>query len=460
MVTTKNSDQPQPAGSKLRKMRTFLIVWAGQTLSVIGSGLTTFALGVWIFQETGRATPYALTVLFWSLPRILLAPAAGSLADRWNRRYLMILADTGAAFTTLVLVFLFMGGRLEIWHIYFGAFISSSFSTFQDPAYTASISMLVPKKDLVRANGLVQMSSALNALIAPLLAGFLFVLIGLPGIILIDFISFFAAVGTLLLVRIPQPETPATGDPRAGMWQDILFGWRYLRERAGLFWLLFYFAAVNFFMNLAVVLTGPLVLSFGSPKVLGLVNTGLGAGMLAGSLLISSWGGPQRRLAGLIGFIALGSIGLVYAGLQPLAVTIGAGLAMLMFCIPISAGLSQTIFQSKVDPAVQGRVFAIRGAISQSIMPLAFLLAGPLADHLFQPLMSPGGALAVTALGRLLSAGPGRGIGLMFVLSGLLLLTVSVLAYSHPRIRHLEQELPDALLESDNQIFPAAAPAD
>jgi DHA3 family macrolide efflux protein-like MFS transporter len=449
------------AVSKTKSMRSFFLIWLGQTISIVGSGLTGFALGVWIFQQTGRATPFALTVLFGTLPRVLLAPLAGSLADRKNRRWLMILADAGAALITLGWVFLVGGGRLEIWHIYVGAFLSSTFGAFQEPAYTASIAMLVPKKNLARANGMVQMSQAIEILVAPVLAGFLFALIGLQGIFLLDFVSFFFAVGALFLVRIPQPQldTDETG-AKSSVWKDAIFGWKYLRARPGLFWLLIYFAGVNFLMNFAMVLSGPLILSFSTPQMYGMLQMVVGFGMLAGSLVISAWGGPQRRVAGLFGFITLAGLGLGLAGLRPNEFFVAAGMGLLMFNIPLGSGISQAVFQSKVAPAVQGRVFAIRIAISRSIMPVAFLLAGPLADHVFGPLLSPAGALADTFLGGLLGTGPGRGIGLMFVISSLLLLSISLLAYSNQRIRLLEDELPDSVQEAGDLPSPVAGMAD
>ncbi len=433
---------PQP-----RNMRTFLIIWLGQVISIIGSGLTSFALGVWIFQQTGQATPFAMTVLFGTLPRLLLMPVAGSLADRWNRRWLMILADTGNALVTLAVVILAMTNSLQIWNIYLVAVVGSVFAAFQEPAYTASITMLVPKKDLARASGLMQMAQSLEMLVAPLLAGILFGVIGLQGIFLIDFITYFFALGALLIVRIPQPplSSEETSPHRKSIWEDALFGWRYLRQRRGLFNLLLYFALVNFLLNFSAVLTGPLVLSFSTPAVLGAVQTVTGLGMLLGSLLLGIWGGPKRRIAGVLSFIAVGSLAVLTIGLRPNAFWIGAGFFVFLFTVPIANGCSQAIFQTKVAPDVQGRVFAIRGLISRSIMPLAFLLAGPLADQIFEPLMRPGGLLAESLPGGLLGTGPGRGIGLMFVLSGLLLMFSTALAYLNPRIRNLENELPDVL---------------
>ncbi len=436
----------ETAGAAPRGMRTFLIIWLGELISLMGSGMTSFALGVWIFQLTGKATPFAITVLLGNVPRLLLLPAAGMLADRWNRRWLMILADTGSALATLVIFLLLSAGQLQVWHIYLLVVLSSISSTFQEPAYRASVTMLVPKKDLARASGLMTAGEAVQLLISPLLAGLLFVSIGMRGIILIDFVTFFFAVAALLVVRIPQPRLgQEEAQRKPSLRHDMAFAWGYLRERPGLFWMVWYFALVNFLLNFAVVLNGPLVLSMAGADTLGLVQVASGVGMLAGSVTIGAWGGPRRRIRGVVGFIALAAVGLVVMGLRPLPMLVGAGFFILLFSIPIASGCNQALTQAKIEPSVQGRVFAVRGMISQSMMPFAFLIAGPLADRVFGPAMAVGGALAQTPLGQVLGVGPGRGIGLMFVLSGLVLIAVSAVAWSYRRIRAVEDELPDVV---------------
>ncbi|MGD8814610.1 MAG: MFS transporter, partial [Anaerolineales bacterium] len=170
-----------------RGMITFSIVWLGQCVSVIGSGLTSFALGVWIFERTGSVTQFALIGLFAALPRVLLSPLAGALVDRWDRRRAMILSDTGAGLSTLLLVLLLFSNRLEIWHIYLIVGTSAAFSTIQWPAYTAATTLLVAKKNLGRANGMVQFGLAASEILAPALAGVLILTVQLEGVILIDF---------------------------------------------------------------------------------------------------------------------------------------------------------------------------------------------------------------------------------------------------------------------------------
>ncbi|HMZ08251.1 MAG TPA: MFS transporter [Anaerolineales bacterium] len=425
-------------------MKTFFIIWGGQLISMLGSGLTQFALGVWIFDQTKQATPFAITVLLGSLPRIFLLPVAGSIADRFNRRIIMILADTFSALLTFAIFLLLGAGQLQLWHIYILSALGSVLSSFQEPAYTASIAMIVPKEKLGSANGMAQMGQALTSVLTPILAGALFVFIGFSGIIMIDFVTFFFAVGALIFVRIPQPErTPEHKD--SNIWQDMAFGWNYLRERKGLFGLLLYYAMVNFLLNWSAVLLIPMVLSRFTADVLGVIQTVMGVGMLAGSIIMSAWGGAKRRIPAAIGFIVLGVTGFAVAGLQPNPFVIGAGIFILMFFVPLASGNSQVVFQTKVARDVQGRVFSVRSAISQSMMPIAFLTAGPLADKFFEPLLMDGGALANTFVGQLLGTGVGRGIGLMFILSGLTGIIVSTVVYLNPRIRNLEDELPDAI---------------
>jgi MFS transporter, DHA3 family, macrolide efflux protein len=442
-----SASAPRPA---LRAgMRTFFAIWGSQLVSVLGSGLTSFGLGVWIFSETRQATPFALTVLFGSLPRVLLSPIAGTLADRWDRRKLMLLADTADGLVTLVAAGLFLSGRMEVWMVYLLALFSSIFSTFQSTAYSASVVMLVPKEQLGRANGLLQLGQALENLVSPLLAGALFGWIGLGGIMVLDVATFTVAVVALLIVRIPQPErsVPVEKGARA-FWQDAAYGWHFLTARPGLFGLLGYFALVNFLLNIAMVLIGPLILSTSTSVALGAVQMAAGAGMLVGSVIISAWGGPRQRIRGVLGFIAVGAAGMAIMGLHSGALVPGVGMFFLLLAIPMASACSQGIFQTKVPSDVQGRVFAIRGMISQSMMPLAFLLAGPLADRVFEPLMQPGGGLASSFVAAGIGAGPGRGMGLMFTLSGLLLLVVTALVWTLPRIRNVESELPEVVFDN------------
>jgi len=438
-------------------MHTFIIIWLGQLASMIGSGLIGFALAVWIFEKTGQATPFAMTALFSTLPRILLSPVAGAITDRWNRKKIMLISDSLSGVITLTTAVLLSTGQMQVWMIYLISFFGSIFASFQQPAYSASIVMLVPKDQLTRANSMVQMGEAIETILTPLMAGALFATIGMGGIIMIDVITYVFALLTLIFVTIPQPV--AITSLRAvnlSILKDVAFGWCYLAERRGLLGLLLYYAAVNFFLSLSGVMLGPLVLSFSTPTAMGAAQTVMGAGMLAGSLVMSIWGGfKKKKIPAVIGFIFLASLGYLVVGLKPNLLYVSVGVFIITFFIPFASGPSSAIFAAKVAPKVQGRVFATRSMLAQSMMPLAYLLSGVLADFVFNPLLIKGGALADTFVGRWLGAGPGRGLGMMIICSGILLQIISVIAYANPRIRNIEREIPDALPDQTHVMDPS-----
>lgn len=443
-------------------MRVFFIIWFGQLVSIIGSGLTGFALGVWVLQETGSVTQFSLISLFGMLPFILISPFAGVMVDRWDRRKTMIVSDTVAALTTLAIVLLYRADSLTIWMIYLMTAISSATRAFQMPAYTAATTLLVPREQLGRANGLVQLAAGLGQLISPVLAGLLVTWIGLSGVITVDLVTFVFAVITLMLVHIPRPEVSVEGQQaRGSVLKESSFGWHYIRQRPGLLGLLIFFGASNFLVSMVVVLANPLVLSFpsGSPAVLGTVLSVAGAGMLVGSVVMSIWGGPRRRVNGVLGAMALAAVCIMLAGLQPSALLLTVTAFFFLFSMPFVGASSQAIWQSKVPADIQGRVFATRAMIATAATPIAYLIAGPLADYVFQPLLQDANAPLAGSIGQIIGYGPGRGIGLMFIVFGILTLLAVVAGYSYPRIRLVEDELPDARIETidENKTEPASA---
>lgn len=424
-------------------LRVFGLVWFGQLVSLIGSGLTGFALGVWVYQQTGSATRFALISVFASLPGIFLSPIAGTLADRWDRRWAMILSDASAAFSTLCVWFLLTMGWLEIWHIYVAVAFNSTFSAIQWPAYSAATTLLVPKKHFGRASGMVQMGLAASHIISPTLAGALIATIKIQGVILIDIVTFLFALFTLFIVRFPKPKATAAGEQaRGSFWHEIAYSWSYVRARHGLLGLLLFFAAINLTLSMVIVLITPLVLSFTSEKELGVVLSVAGIGMLLGGLVMSVWGGPRRRINGILGFTLLSGLILFLGGLQPNTLLVAGAAFLFLFSSPIITGSAQAIWQSKVEPDIQGRVFAIRRVIGLSTAPIAYLLAGPLADKVFEPLLAAEGALA-NSVGQVIGTGPGRGIGLLFIILGILTVLTTIAGYSYPRLRAVENELPD-----------------
>ena len=437
-------------------MRTFIIIWAGQLVSTLGSALTSFALGVWVYETTGSATLFATSMLAWVLPNLLLSPVAGVLADRWDRRLVMVFSDTGAGLSSLFIIVMLFSGELQVWHVYVAGFFNAAFSTFQWPAYSAATSQLVPKKHLGRAGGLTQIGDAISQLAGPAIAGALFVTAGLKAVLAIDVVSYLVALATLLVVRFPKPAaTSASDDARGPFLKEAAYGWTVIRRMPGLFGLLMVFASVNFLINISFALYTPLILGLTTPDKLGYVNSVGGLGMLVGTLLMSTWGGPKRRIYGIIAAEMMLGFTTFLFGLRLTIPLIAINNFAFMIAMPISNGCSQAIWQTKVAHAVQGRVFAIRRVLAFSAIPLAYAAAGPLAERVFEPAMAEGGALA-SSLGPIIGAGPGHGIALMFVLAGALYMLAILAIPLHPRIRRLELEIPDAQTDA---VTPAVAQA-
>lgn len=422
-------------------MRAFFIVWIGQLVSVTGTSLAAFGLMVWVFQETGSVTSLALVTLAAAAPATIISPLAGALVDRWDRRVVMFLADGAAGAATMAIAALYFFGDLQVWHLYLLIGVGSVANSFQSPAWMASIPLLVPKQHLGRANGLVQLNDGLSLIIAPALAGVLIVTLGLGAVLVVDLATFLVGIGTLLLVRFPRPEA-YEGAATGSIVGDAVAGWRYLTSRRGLFGLLWIYAGVNFALGFSNVLFIPLVVSFATAGAAGAVISTAGVGAVIGSIAVSAWGGPKRRVRGIMIVMALGGVALAAAGVRPSVPHIAVATFCLMAGMPIVNTASQVLWQLKVPPAFQGRVFAIRRMVSQAIMPIAILLAGPLADNVFEPAMAQGGALAGT-VGQLIGVGPGRGIGLMYVVTGMLMMMLAVVGYLLPRIRNIETEIPD-----------------
>jgi sugar phosphate permease len=425
-------------------MRTFLTIWFGQSVSAIGSELTSFALGVWVYLETGSTTLFALNILIFTLPGILFSPFIGSVVDRADRRSVMIGSDFGAGLTTLAIWLIFLYGGLAVWHVYAATFLNATFNSFQWTAHSATTSSIVTKEQLGRASGLAQMSGAISMLIGPALGGALFVSVGLGGIALIDLITFCIAIGTLLIVRIPRP-IPSKVEVGSGrtLIDDAALGWRYISARPGLLSLLLYFASLYFIVGMVDPLLGPMLLEMSDPETMGAVLSTMGAGYLGGTLLLSIWGGPRRRILGILLVGVLQGVVIIGFGASRSIGMIAAALFLFSLLDPIVGGSSQAFWQTKIPADLQGRVFAVRRMTSRIGLALSLMVAGPLAERFFEPLLLEGGNLA-NSIGTLVGVGRGRGTGLLFIILGLFFSLSSIAGLIYTPLRCADVLIPDA----------------
>lgn len=430
-------------------MRSFLVVWLGQLVSVLGTTMTAFALQIWVYTETGSVSSLALVSLAFALPSTIISPFAGALVDRWDRRTVMLVSDAVAGAATLVIAVLYATDSLAIWHVYALVGVGSAGNAFQSPAWLSSIPLLVPPAHLGRANGLVQLNDGLALVMAPALAGVLLLWSGLGAVLIVDVATFLVGIGTLASVRFPRPPEH-TETSTGSVVGDAVAGWRYIKDRPGLFGLLWVYAGVNFSLSFGNVLFIPLVVAFASEAAAGGVLSAAGFGAIAGSIAVSIWGGPKRKVLGTMAAIVGAGLGIALAGVRPSLTVVAVSAFALMAMVPIANTASQVLWQTKVPPGVQGRVFAIRRMISQAIAPVAILLAGPLADNVFEPMLADGGSLA-GSVGSVIGTGTGRGVAFMFIVTGLMTAVIGVIGYLMPRIRHLETELPDHVGGTDER---------
>ena len=430
-----------------QRMSAFFLIWIGQLASIIGSGLTRFVLGIWIYEQTGSITLFVLMALFDAIPGIIVSPFAGALVDRWNRRSALIISDSIAAISTLLLMLLIINGQLTVGLIYVAISISSICNAFQWPAYAATIPLLVPKQHLGRANGMVQAADAIARILSPILAVILMGVIDLQGVLLVDIVTFLFALSMLCITTIPSIASDKPPRSFRAFLQEVVQGWTYIRTQTSLYLLLWFSTVTNFTLGVVQVLLAPLVLTFASTEALGLVLSIAGGGALAGGILMSLWGGPEKRIYGIFGFTLLQGFLLLLGGLQPNISLIAVASSLFLFCTPLIYGCNQSIWQSKVPFALQGRIFATQRMMIWISLACAYLIAGPLADGVFEPLMAVDGLLSST-VGQLIGVGPGRGIGFLFILIGIITIGITVWGFLSPTLRFLEERIPD--IESTN----------
>jgi MFS transporter, DHA3 family, macrolide efflux protein len=365
-------------------MRGFTIIWLGQVVSLLGSAMTWFAFTIWAWEKTGKASALATISFFAFLPAVLLTPIAGAFVDRWNRKLVMLLSDFAAAVGTLTVFLIYTFGDLQIWHIYLVSILAGFFTAFQYPAYAAAVTTMLSKEDYARASGMLGSARALSGILAPIFAAALLIPLGLSGIMLIDLATFIVAFGTLLFIHIPQPEQTETGLQSKGtLWQEIGFGFRYIRERQSLRALTILFMIAGIFLAIGATLMAPLVLSLtqNNESALAAVQSTGAVGGIAGGVILTLWGGAQRRIHNvLIGGAGACLLGIFWLGVVQAVMLWAIGSFFFAFFEPFVEGGNIAIWQTKVEADVQGRVFSARHLLVQIPYLFGILAAGYLAE--------------------------------------------------------------------------------
>ncbi len=367
--------------------RRFFTIWTAQAISMLGSNVVHFAIVWYLTEQTGSATVLSIATLFGILPGVFLAPIAGTLVDRTNRKLVMILSDAVIGLVRLGGVFLFATGAIQIWHIYLMSFVGSAAGSFQSPAMAASTALMVPKKHLSRVAGMNQTLNGAISIAAPPLGALLMSLTSISNMLLMDFFTMLIAVVPLLFIPIPEPASikeKRTENKKGSFFKEVKEGFNYIIGWPGLAMIIVMAMAINLLLSPAMSLL-PLLVSehFGGNEVqLALLNSIMGVGMLVGGLILSVWGGFKRRILTAYMGMVLSGLAILIVGLTPnhlFYLAAGAfGIAMLL--LPMINGPIHAVTQATVAPEVQGRVFSLISAGSMLAMPIGLAIAGPVSD--------------------------------------------------------------------------------
>jgi DHA3 family macrolide efflux protein-like MFS transporter len=405
------------------RMGTFVALWLAELVSLTGTAMTGFALGVWVYRTTGSATQFAGVVTVLYLPQVLVTLVGGVLADRYSRRRLILIANAGGAVVLAALAVLVVADALSVALVYAITFLVATCGAIQYPAFASSVPQLVPERLLPRANGMVQMANASSRLLAPALAALLLPVVDILGVVLIDLGTFAAMVAVLAVISIPQPDTAGPSSGVRRILGDVAAGWAYISRERGLLILLGYFSIANVAAGFTLALLPPLVLEFGTQRDLGVVLSAEGLGWLAGAILMIVWGGPRRRVHGVLAAGAVFGLGIALLGVRATVPVVAAGVLVYAVALPVINACNATIWQAKVPGDMLGRAFATLRVVALASVPVSALTAGVLADAVFTPLFGEQG-----------------GIAALLIIVGALPIVAAVAAAFSRHLRDLERE--------------------
>lgn len=418
-----------------KSFRKFLLLWSGEFISAIGSGLTSFGLGVYVFEQTGKASAMALVTLLAFMPSLLLSTVAGVLADRYDRRILMVLGDSLSAVGLVFILICMLRGEAQLWQICVGVTISSVFSSLLDPAYKATVTDLLTEEQYTKASGLVQVASSAKYLISPVIAGFLLTVSDIKLLLVIDICTFFVTVTSTLVVRSGLASKKC--EQAKSFIREFKDGWSAVSENRGVLVLMIITSVVTFFLGFIQTLSIPMILAFSDSSVAGTSETIVASGMLVSSVIIGIL--PIKK-----GYVKMLSIswfceGIFMAafGLRENIVLICISGFLFFAMMPFANANLDFLVRTNIENSVQGRAWALIGLISQLGFVAAYALSGVLADYVFTPLLLDGGVLA-DSVGKIIGTGSGRGTGFLIFIAGVLVCVTSIILYNVKSVKKLE----------------------
>jgi MFS transporter, DHA3 family, macrolide efflux protein len=422
----------------------FTVIWSGQLLSTLGTRMTNFALSIWIWDRTGRASDLALLTFCAFLATAVFSPIAGSLIDRWDRRLTIIISDIGSLVATVGMIALFWVGSAALWQLYLINIVTGACLAFQVPVYNATISQMMSKEKFPRANAMMSLSKSVPGVFAPGLAAVLLTFADIKLILAIDGLTYAVAIGTIFLVTMPDVVRKAAAKS-TGRLSEAAFGFRYMIRRPGLLGLNLMTFTLTVLSAMGWIVLTPMVMARtgGDQSQVGVVQAVGAVGGVIGGVVVGALRPTERKVVRiLLGILVFSVLGRVLLGFGHSVVFWALSWCFASACLPFILSYEQAIWQQKVAPEVQGRVFAARNLTDNLAPPIAFGVAGPVSDFVLEPAMRHGGALT-GALRPLVGTGAGAGMALIFVFTGLLGVLLALGGFLYRPLREVETRIPD-----------------
>ncbi len=424
--------------SKTSNFNKFFILWLGEMISSIGSGISAFGLGVFVFSLTQTATSVSLIMLFSFVPSIILSPFAGVLADRYDRRLLMIIGDFFSALFLVIIIVLISFSTIQLWQICLLVGLSSIFVSLIDPSYRATVTDLLTEEEYVRAGGMLQLASSAKFLLSPLIAGFLLTITNISTLILIDILTIVVTIITISYVK-SSTEIKRIVLKNENLWQSFYEGFNVVKEKPGILNLILLLSVITFFIGFLETLFTPFLLPLSTPSALGIIQSVSAIGMLISSLIIGIINLNKHQFKSMT--IALFLSGLFIIGLGAVEHLIVIAIFGFLFfsTLPFINTAADVLIRRNIPDEKQGRVWGLVSILSQLGYIFAYAISGPLSDFVFNPLLTEHGLLANSLLGQIIGTGPTRGIGLLFIVIGIGIIFVSIKLYHSKKVRYLER---------------------
>ena len=421
-------------------MKNFYKLWLGELISSIGSGMTAFALSVYVYKKTGSVSYVSLITLLSFMPSIVLSPIGGLLADRYDRRLLMIIGDLFSGLGLVYILWSIQAGEKSIVPIFVGITFSSIFTSLLEPSYRATLTDILEEENYAKASGLIQVAGSAKYLISPVIAGMILSVADIRVILLLDILTFITTCLMIFLVR--KSMNSETQNYKKDSFKGLLEGLFIIKENRGVYFLVIIMFFVCFFMGFIQILIRPMILALSSVKTAGIMESLCAVGLLIGSLWIGIAGIKKNYSKILAVACFFCGIFMSMTGVNENLNIIGISTFLFFSTLPFMNSCADVLVRVSIPNELQGRVWGLISLITQMGTVVAYIISGIMADYVFEPMFNKNGIL-VENIGIIIGTGKGRGIGFMVILSGIGMLIMAIVIWKNGEIREVSEKCVD-----------------